>query len=213
MRIPKHIGVIPDGNRRWAKRAGLQKQDGYVHGLTPGLDLLRLAREAGVQEITYYGFTTDNCGRPPEQVKAFSGACVEAVKLIASEPVSLLVIGDKDASAFPRELLPYTTRTDFNGGGLRVNFLVNYGWEWDLAELNHPGSSRGKICGGLCSHDVSRVDLVIRWGGMRRLSGFLPVQAVYADFFVVDRLWPDFQPEDFFQALQWYQKQDVTLGG
>ena len=78
MRIPKHIGIIPDGNRRWAKRAGLQKKDGYAHGLTPGLDLLRLARTAGVQEITYYGFTTDNCGRPPEQVKAFSEACVEA---------------------------------------------------------------------------------------------------------------------------------------
>lgn len=213
MRIPKHIGIIPDGNRRWAKRAGLQKKDGYAHGLAPGLDLLRLARTAGIQEITYYGFTTDNCGRPAEQVKAFSEACVKAVNLIASEPVSLLVIGDKDAPAFPQEMLPFTTRTDLNGGGMRVNFLVNYGWEWDLAELNHPGSSREKIRGELRSHDVSRVDLVIRWGGMRRLSGFLPVQSVYADFFVVDRLWPDFQPEDFFQALQWYQKQDVTLGG
>ena len=70
-----------------------------------------------------------------------------------------------------------------------------------------------EICRQLRTHDISRVDLVIRWGGMRRLSGFLPVQSVYADFFVVDRLWPDFQPEDFFQALEWYQKQDVTLGG
>lgn len=213
MRIPKHIGIIPDGNRRWAKRAGLQKKDGYAHGLTPGLDLLRLARTAGVQEITYYGFTTDNCGRPSEQVKAFSEACVEAVNLIASEPVSLLVIGNKDAPTFPKQLLPYTTRRDLNGGGIRVNFLVNYGWEWDLAELNNPGNNRPKICSELHSHDVSRVDLIIRWGGMRRLSGFLPVQSVYADFFVVDRLWPDFQPEDFFEALQWYQKQDVTLGG
>ena len=214
MRIPKHIGIIPDGNRRWAEQAGLQKKDGYVHGLTPGLDLLRLAREAGVREITYYGFTTDNCGRPPEQVKAFSEACVEAVALIASEPVSLLVVGDKEAPAFPKALLPYTAaRTDLNGGGILVNFLVNYGWGWDLAHLKDPGSSRGKICRELRSHDVSRVDLVIRWGGMRRLSGFLPVQSVYADFFVVDRLWPDFQPDDFYQALQWYQKQDVTLGG
>ena len=69
-----------------------------------------------------------------------------------------------------------------------------------------------EICRQLRTHDISRVDLVIRWGGMRRLSGFLTVP-VYADFFVVDRLWPDFQPEDFFQALEWYQKQDVTLGG
>ena len=54
---------------------------------------------------------------------------------------------------------------------------------------------------------------MIRWGGMRRLSGFLPVQAVYADFYVVDRLWPDFEPEDFQKALAWYQKQDITRGG
>ena len=213
MRIPNHIGIIPDGNRRWAQNSGMKKQDGYAHGLTPGVELLKLAREAGVQELTYYGFTTDNCKRPAEQVTAFSAACVEAVKRISGEPVSLLVAGDRDALCFPKELVPYTSRTDFNGGGIRVNFLVNYGWEWDLAGLQNPGTNRRKIQAQLRTHDISRVDLVIRWGGMRRLSGFLPVQAVYADFFVVDRLWPDFQPEDFSQALAWYQKQDVTLGG
>ena len=213
MRIPKHIGVIPDGNRRWAKEAGLEKKEGYAHGLAPGLEVLRLARQAGVEELTYYGFTTDNCGRPAEQVEAFSRACVEAVELIAAEPVSLLVVGNTKARVFPSRLLPYTTRQDLNGGGMRVNFLINYGWEWDLAGLECPGSSRPAICRQLQSRDISRVDLVIRWGGMRRLSGFLPVQAVYADFYVVDRLWPDFQKEDFWQALEWYQKQDVTLGG
>lgn len=75
-RIPKHIGIIPDGNRRWAKGNGLQKQDGYAYGLKPGLKLLRLAQKYGIQEITYYGFTTDNCKRPKEQVSAFSKACV-----------------------------------------------------------------------------------------------------------------------------------------
>lgn len=213
LRIPKHIGIIPDGNRRWAQHAGMEKKDGYAHGLQPGLELLRLARDAGVEELTYYGFTTDNCGRPAEQVAAFAQACVEAVELIASEPVSLLVVGNTEAAAFPRALLPYTTRTDVNGGGIRVNFLVNYGWEWDLADLQAPGRNRAKIYQGLRSHDISRVELIIRWGGMRRLSGFLPVQAVYADFFVVDRLWPDFQPSDFAEALAWYQRQDVTLGG
>ena len=79
--------------------------------------------------------------------------------------------------------------------------------------MEQPGRERSKIRAGLHSHDVSRIDLIIRWGGMRRLSGFLPVQSVYADFFVVDRLWPDFQPEDFYDALDWYQRQDVTLGG
>lgn len=139
MRIPEHIGIIPDGNRRWARQAGLAKEAGYAYGLAPGLELLRLARDAGVREITYYGFTTDNCGRPSEQVRAFSAACVQAVEQIASEPVSLLVVGDRDSPVFPRALLPYGERRDLNGGGLRVNFLVNYGWEWDLAGLRVPG--------------------------------------------------------------------------
>lgn len=214
IRIPKHIGIIPDGNRRWAQNAGLEKKEGYAHGLTPGLDLVHLSREAGVQEITFYGYTTDNCKRPPEQVKAFAHTCAEAIAMVAAEPVSLLVVGNADGPSFPQEVRQYTEeRTDLHGGGIKVNFLLNYGWEWDMADLDQPGRKREKICACLHSHDISRIDLVIRWGGMRRLSGFLPVQTVYADFFVVDRLWPDFQPEDFYEALQWYQKQDVTLGG
>lgn len=191
----------------------MQKHEGYRHGLAPGLELLRRAREAGVRELTYYGFTTDNRKRPKAQIEAFTRACVDAVNLIAAEPVSLLVTGDTETPAFPRELLPYTRRVDRNGGGIRVNFLVNYGWEWDLAGLENPGTSRAKIMDGLRSRDISRIDLVIRWGGMRRLSGLLPVQAVYADFYVVDSLWPDFQPSDFQKALEWYDRQDVTLGG
>lgn len=191
----------------------MEKEAGYRHGLAPGLELLKLARAAGVEEITYYGFTTDNCSRPARQVEAFSRACEQAVEMIAAEPVSLLVVGNAEGAAFPPSLARYAQRQDLHGGGMRVNFLVNYGWEWDLAGLQAPGGSRAKIQAQLRSHDISRVELVIRWGGMRRLSGFLPVQAVYADFFVVDRLWPDFQPEDFQAALDWYQKQDVTLGG
>ena len=70
-RIPKHIGIIPDGNRRWARQNGLRKEEGYAYGLEPGLKLLRAARNYGIQELTYYGFTVDNCKRPKEQVSAF----------------------------------------------------------------------------------------------------------------------------------------------
>lgn len=213
IRIPTHIGIIPDGNRRWAVGANLPKQEGYRFGLLPGLELLHLAQKHGIEEITYYGFTTDNCKRPPTQLAAFAQACVDAVELIAREPVSLLVIGNTASEFFPHTLLPYTTRTDLHGGGIRVNFLVNYGWEWDLSALNAPGISRNKIMAGLHSYDISRIDLIIRWGGMRRLSGFLPVQSVYADFFVADNLWPDFTAQDFEDALAWYNRQDVTLGG
>ena len=213
MRIPAHIGIIPDGNRRWAQKHGMEKQDGYSHGLSPGLELLKLAEKAGIKEITYYGFTCDNCGRPRRQVEAFSAACVKAVELISAGSVSLLVVGNPDSADFPSALIPYTRRKDLNGGGIKVNFLVNYGWDWDLSGINSPCAGRRDIFSRLHSEDVSPVDLIMRWGGMRRLSGFLPVQSVYADFYVIDSLWPDFSPEDFYSGLCWYQKQDITRGG
>lgn len=202
---PEHIGIIPDGNRRWAVEKGLKKQDGYAYGLEPGLKLLRLAREQGIKEITYYGFTVDNCKRPKEQVRAFQQACVEAVDILTGEGADLLVMGDSDSACFPSDLRPYRTRTPVHGGGIRVNFLVNYGWKWDLSHIQRDGYPY--------SRDISRIDLIVRWGGMRRLSGFLPIQSVYADFYVAEHLWPDYEDADFLAALQWYGEQDVTLGG
>lgn len=201
MRIPRHVGIIPDGNRRWAKDKSMDKKDGYQHGLNPGLEVLKEAMRLGVKEITYYGFTVDNCKRPKEQIKAFQQACTDAVKLIENEAVSLLVVGNTDSKFFPEELLPYTKRDpEEDSSKTKVNFLVNYGWDWDLRN-------------GFCSKAISRIDMIIRWGGMCRLSGFLPVQSVYADFYVVDDLWPDYKNEHFEDAIKWYQKQDVTLGG
>ncbi len=125
MRVPRHIGLIPDGNRRWASDKGLQKQQGYEYGLDPGLQALKLAQEYGIDEITYYGFTTDNCKRPKIQIEAFIRSCVDAVNLISNENVSLLVIGNTNSAMFPKELLKYTKRTNIGAGGTRVNFLPN----------------------------------------------------------------------------------------
>lgn len=205
MRLPKHIGIIPDGNRRWANSHGMKKEDGYDYGLLPGLKVLKQAQAYHIPEITYYGFTVDNCKRPPEQRKAFQKACVDAVELIRDEDVSLLVIGNTKSKCFPEQLLPYTSRTEKDHDRIKVNFLVNYGWEWDMDHILENGLPR--------SADISSIDLIIRWGGMRRLSGFLPLQSVYADFYVEDTLWPDYSDQDFEKALEWYQKQDVTKGG
>ena len=87
---------------------------------------------------------------------------------------------------------------------MKVNLLVNYGWSWDLDGLSH---------GGLRSRGISRMDLIVRWGGSSRLSGFLPVQSVYADLHIRPELWPDFQPTQFEESLVWFRKQDRTLGG
>lgn len=214
MRIPNHIGIIPDGNRRWAVRNGLGKEEGYGPGLNPGLQLYKICNELGVKEMTFYGFTTDNTKRPAVQTAAFTSACIEAVKMFSNEDASLLVVGNTSSPMFPKELLPYTERKQIGKGGMKVNFLVNYGWEWDLGNSNDlTTNNRKTILSFLKSSDITRVDLIVRWGGRRRLSGFLPVQSVYSDFYIIDDYWPDFKPEHFYEALDWYNKQDITLGG
>lgn len=214
MRIPRHIAIIPDGNRRWAESNGLKKQEGYHFGLNPGLEALRIAKDYGVEEITYYGFTTDNCKRPAQQVRKFTQACVDAIERITEEDAALLVVGNTSSPMFPKELLAYTDhRVVYGNGSVKVNFLVNYGWEWDMSAMNPHATSRKAVTNSLHSHDISRIDLVIRWGGRRRLSGLLPVQTVYADFYVIDTMWPDFSKSDMDRAFQWYDTQDVTLGG
>ena len=173
MRIPKHVGIIPDGNRRWAQNKGMGKDKGYENGLDPGIESYRQLRDLGVEEVTFYGFTTDNTRRPSYQTESFTKACIEAANRLLDEGASLLVIGNSDSKMFPKELLPYTTRTKEKPGQIRANLLVNYGWYWDLNTLaNAKGVNKNNIHNNIQSNDVSRLDLIIRWGGRRRLSGF-----------------------------------------
>ena len=132
---------------------------------------------------------------------------------MTKENCEILVLGNTQSDSFPKELLPFTNRKKFGTGGIKVNFLINYGWEWDLNLIKGSDPSKKNIKQYLHSKDISRMDLIIRWGGRRRLSGFLPVQSVYSDFYIVDRYWPAFKSEDFYDALSWYNNQDITLGG
>lgn len=200
--VPRHVGFIPDGNRRWAAGRGLGRHAGYAHGIAPGFALMEACRSLGIPEVSVYGFTRDNTRRPGIQKQAFSAACVAFAHEAARRGAALLVLGDEQSDQFPAELRRFRTR---RGSGIKVNFLVNYGWAWDIEGLKRNGCLR--------SEEVSRLDLIVRWGGGRRLSGFLPVQAVYADFFVIDDYWPDFRVDHFHQALRWFREQDRTLGG
>ena len=203
VRVPRHVGFIPDGNRRWAQARRAAKREGYAAGILPGLALLDLCRDLGIAEVSIYGFTKDNVRRAADQVAAFRAACVEFSRRAIEAGAALQVIGDARSPIFPEELKEAARAR--SKGDIRVNLLVNYGWQWDFAFLERTGA--------LASSDVPRIDLVVRWGGRQRLSGFLPAQCAYADIYVVDSLWPDMTPQEFIDALQWYQTQDVTLGG
>jgi undecaprenyl diphosphate synthase len=214
-RVPRHLGVIPDGNRRWAEIRGLPKDQGYAAGVEPGIRMLGVCQQLGIEELSVYGFTKENVRRPGKQVAAFHVACSELAQQAVAAGAALLVLGDTKSPAFPVALRPFARRR--TPGRIKLNLLVNYNWRWDLSRvLARPRTgrrARGGLPDALGSAAASRVDLVIRWGGRRRLSGFLPIQCAYADFYVCDNLWPDVLPDDLFEALHWYQEQDVTMGG
>lgn len=215
-RVPRHVSFIPDGNRRWAEARGMTRAEGYAYGIERGVELLGLCKELGIEEVSIYGFTKENVRRPSDQVDAFRSACTEFALKASAAGAAVLAVGDAESAVFPPALLPFAKeRSD---GDLRVNLLVNYSWQWDLhSAIEHAktngGVSYSAVPKALASGAVSRVDLVVRWGGRRRLSGFLPVQCAYADFYVIETLWPDSRPEEFLDALTWYQDQDVTMGG
>ena len=152
-RVPRHIGFIPDGNRRWALQHGLAKEQGYARGIAPGVALFEACKVLGIEEASVFGFTQDNTRRPTVQAQQFRAACVVFAQEISRRGAALLVLGDERSTQFPVELAGFRTR---QGKGIKVNFLVNYGWEWDLDGLKE---------GGPRSADVSRLDLIVRWGG------------------------------------------------
>jgi undecaprenyl diphosphate synthase len=214
-KLPRHVGLIPDGNRRWARSRGLLPQEGYAEGVVCGLRMLDDCLDLKIEEVSLYGFTMDNNKRPKEQRVAFSLACEQFVETAMRRDISLLVVGDDTSNCFPEGLKSFA-KSRQGSGRLKVNMLVNYGWNWDLqtALCAAKASSECRpITELMASADISRIDLLVRWGGTRRLSGFLPIQTVYSDFFVVDEMWPDYKVEQFHTALEWYQRQDQTLGG
>jgi Undecaprenyl pyrophosphate synthase len=213
-RIPKHIGIIPDGNRRWALKKKLQKHDGYHHGIKPGFLLYEQLIQYGVKEATFYGFTKDNTKRPTLQTDAYVNACIAAVKLLENRDANLLVIGNTKSKFFPDALRKYANkRVMFGKGLININFLINYDWNWDLSAAQNNDVFSKDFIKNIASKDIPKMDLIIRWGGHTRLSGFLPVQSVYSDFYVLKKYWPDFDKTDLLEALNWYQNCDVTLGG
>jgi undecaprenyl diphosphate synthase len=190
-----------------------EKHEGYRFGLRPAFELCDLCIKLGVEEITFYGFTQDNTKRPEVQRKAFQEILVEAAHQLEDKDLALMVIGNTNSAMFPTELIPLTERTVFGQGLLKTNVLVNYSWQWDLETFRLKSEHADGILSSLGSSDVSRIDLILRWGGRRRLSGFPPIQSVYSDMYIIDDLWPDYEDDHVFASLEWFQEQDVTLGG
>lgn len=233
-RVPRHVAVIMDGNGRWAKKRALNRLKGHKAGIEAVRETIRCANDVGVRYLTIYSFSTENWKRSQEEVdglmKLFAKTMLAEVDGLDEENVRVRTIGDLSR-------LPKDTRDSFeeaweqtkDNTGMTLLVAVNYGSReeilrsvqncMDLAVARAaegapaPQVTEELFEQGLYTADVPDPDLVIRSSGELRLSNFLLWQVAYAEFYVTDVLWPDFNRYDLLCALLDYQGRDRRFGG
>lgn len=229
--IPAHIGIIMDGNGRWAKKRGLGRSVGHKFGADAFKKIVLYARDIGVQYLTVYAFSTENWKRPKEEIDNICDLLHQYIKgamdNLDDENVRLQFIGD--ISAFPENLqqeIRDVEEKSKDKTGLHVNIAMNYGGR---SELTHAMRQLGKEVaegklrwGDITEEDISRhiytagqpdPDLIIRPSGELRLSNFLMWQSAYSELWFSDILWPDFKSEHLDQAILDYNKRNRRFGG
>jgi undecaprenyl diphosphate synthase len=229
-RLPKHVAVIMDGNGRWAKRQGLPRIMGHRRGVTALKDLLRCCRDWGIQALTVYAFSTENWGRPLEEVdflmSLFEGVLRQELREMISEGVQIRFVGNLEQ--LPKSLqkeIAYSVNETRDNQSIRFTIATNYGGRQEILDACHAIASQVKegllqpddineklFQQYLYTADVGDPDLLIRTSGEMRLSNFLLWQMAYAEIYITDTLWPDFDRVQFHHALSDYQKRDRRFG-
>ena len=230
--VPRHVGVILDGNRRWAKSVGASSHEGHQRGADKIIDLLRWCDEAGVEVVTLWLLSTDNLARPEAELAPLLSIIENVVSDLASadNPWTLNVVGALDLlpSETARRLKESTEGTGGRPGAL-VNVAICYGGRREIADAVRAllqahaaeGSSLEQVAELL---DVDKIsehlytsgqpdpDLVIRTSGEQRLGGFLLWQSAHSEFYFCDAYWPDFRHVDFLRALRAYAARQRRYG-
>lgn len=197
MRFAPHLGIIPDGNRRYARWHGVGIRDGYRAGVKTAVEFLDWCFTAGIEQTTWYGSSSANVRRRTEtEVAAIHDGVVEFCEAVRARfGIVPCVLGDPrglpDEVPGKRELVALGGRTRGDGPAVRV--AVNY-------------------AAGVDGRPATPLDLVIRTGGQRHLSGFLPVESSFAELWFSDTLWPAFEHGEFLAALSWYARQQRPSG-
>jgi short-chain Z-isoprenyl diphosphate synthase len=229
--IPRHVGVILDGNRRWAKASGAPKSRGWRAGADKVEEVLGWCDEVGVQVVTLWLLSTDNLNRPASELTPLLAIIEGLVDDIADagrwrvHPVGALDLLPADTA---RALKDAATRTA-DVPGLHVNVAVGYGGRREIADavraLLHDQASKGTTIEDLANVlDVEHIaehlytkgqpdpDLVIRTSGEQRLSGFLLWQSAHSEFYFCEAYWPDFRRVDFLRAIRAYAMRERRYG-
>lgn len=224
--VPVHIGIIMDGNGRWATKRGLPRIAGHKEGVKALRKTIKAAQKYGVKYITLYSFSTENWKRPEKEVK-FLFNLIEANLRIEGETlhennVKVGFIGKRKnlPESFRQTMKNIETLTKKNSG-VNLIFAINYGGKQEIIEavkkIIGKKYKKKEITENLLSKflhtaGIPDPDIIIRTAGEKRLSNFLIWQASYAEFYFTKTLWPDFSEEDFLKALLDYRKRKRKFG-
>lgn len=229
--LPKHIGIIMDGNGRWAKQRGLPRQAGHSVGARAFRTITRYCNQIGVPYLTVYAFSTENWKRPKEEVDGimnlFRDYLKEALADFQDENIRTRFIGDTSVLADDiRELIRQAEESTRDATGMTLNIAINYGGRQEIllaAKRLLEDASRGLVTAGtLTQADLeSRLytagqpdpDMIIRPSGEERLSNFLLWQSAYAEYVFSDILWPDFSPRNLEDAIDEFNRRSRRFGG
>lgn len=229
--MPKHIAIIMDGNRRWAREKGLDIKQGHKEGAKTLERIVRYANKIGLQYITVYAFSTENWKRTEEEVGAImtllSNYLTDFSKRADDENIRVKFLGNIGAlpGNLHRRILDVIERTK-NNTGLTFNIAFNYGGRAEITQAVKQIAEEVKA-GNLKPEDISEAviedhlytkgqpdpDLLIRTSGELRTSNFLPWQLVYSEFVVSPKMWPEFEEEDLLEAIETYKQRNRKFGG
>lgn len=226
IKIPKCVGIIMDGNRRWAKEKGLPVFEGHRNGGEMLKNAVTWARDLGVEHIIFYTFSTENWNRSEEEVsyllRLIGTFLNDHLEHFNREGGVLHFVGDLDRfdSSLRESLINSKEKTKGNKGP-HVYFALNYGGRAEILSAvkqivsENPAQDRiteEYFSRHLQTDDMPDPDIIIRTSGEMRLSGFLPWQGVYSELFFTKTLWPDFSKEEFEKIIQEYNERDRRMG-
>mgnify|MGYP001171549311 CR=1 FL=1 len=221
--FPRHIGLIADGNRRWAKEHNLPKFEGHRRGFEAIKKIARAAQQKGIEMFTFWCFSTENWNRPAGEVAylmdLFESSLDEFGKMAEQNKARLRIIGQKwRFRPSIQKKIEDVEKTTINNSGTILNMGLSYGGRDEIIQgikkIIEKGLSAPDINEKIISENLwlPDIDLIIRTGGEQRLSGFLPWQAVYAELFFVKKYLPDFTPADFEEVLNEYAGRQRRFG-
>ena len=229
-KLPSHVAIIMDGNGRWAHQRNLDRIFGHQQGVNAVRTVIEAASELQIKFLTLYAFSTENWGRPNEEISALMGIMVDSLNketnTLLKNNISLKTIGDIERLASDvRKRLIETIRLTSGCTGLNLIVALSYSSRWEITEAARRISDevvKGKLDPDsineaefekyLTTQGIPDPELMIRTSGELRISNFLLWQLAYTELYFTEKLWPDFGKEDFYKAIIDFQKRERRFG-